>query len=114
KEDLQRALVDALRRGHVDFVELLIELGASPAKLTVDDLERLYVSASIGSSLPYGKKKRREIATRKDFYKAYSLEEPKGPIATFYNAHPLKRAREANCRKFIASPCVQRYLNNLW
>ncbi|CAF3703276.1 unnamed protein product [Rotaria sordida] len=114
KEDLQRALVDALRRGHVDFVELLIELGASPAKLTVDDLERLYVSASIGSSLPCGKKKRRTIATRKDFYKAYLLEEPKGPIATFYNAHPLKRAREANCRKFIASPCVQRYLNNLW
>ncbi|CAF1384238.1 unnamed protein product [Rotaria sp. Silwood1] len=47
KEDLQRALFDALRRGHVDFVELLIELGASPAKLTIDDLEQLYTSSSV-------------------------------------------------------------------
>jgi hypothetical protein len=46
-EDLQRALIDALRRGHVDFVELLIEFGTSLKKLTVHDLEQLYASASV-------------------------------------------------------------------
>lgn len=42
RNDLSRALLDALRRGHVDFVELLIEYGASLEKLTIADIEQLY------------------------------------------------------------------------
>jgi hypothetical protein len=42
RNDLRRALLDALHRGHVDFVELLIEYGASLEKLTITDIEQLY------------------------------------------------------------------------
>ena len=42
RNDLRRALLDALRRGHVDFVELLIEYGASLEKLTIADIDQLY------------------------------------------------------------------------
>lgn len=42
RNDLRRALLDALRRGHVDFVELLVEYGASLEKLTIGDMEQLY------------------------------------------------------------------------
>jgi hypothetical protein len=42
RNDLRQALLDALRRGHVDFVELLIEYGASLEKLTIADIEQLY------------------------------------------------------------------------
>ena len=47
EEDLRRALVDALRRGHVDFVELLIEFGTSLEKLTHADLNNLYTTISV-------------------------------------------------------------------
>ena len=47
-EDLRRALVDALRRGHVDFVELLIEFGTSLENLTIGDLRRLYETQTVG------------------------------------------------------------------
>ncbi|CAF0923823.1 unnamed protein product [Adineta steineri] len=33
---------------------------------------------------------------------------------TFDNVDPLKVAQEANCRIFLASKCVQRYLDNQW
>ncbi|CAF3743491.1 unnamed protein product [Rotaria sp. Silwood1] len=42
EDDLCRALVDALYRGHVDFVELIIEYGTSLEKLTNGDLKQLY------------------------------------------------------------------------
>ncbi|CAF4804000.1 unnamed protein product, partial [Rotaria sp. Silwood2] len=42
ENDLRRALVYALHRGHVDFVELLIEFGTSLEKLTNGDLRQLY------------------------------------------------------------------------
>ena len=47
EEDLRRALVDALRRGHVDFVELLIEFGTSLEKLTHADLNNLYTTITV-------------------------------------------------------------------
>ncbi|CAF4335900.1 unnamed protein product, partial [Adineta steineri] len=40
--DLCEALIDALRRGYIDFIELLIDYGASLKKLTLNDLEQLY------------------------------------------------------------------------
>ena len=46
--DLRRALLDAFRRGHVDFVELLLEYGASLEKLTVADIEQLYETVDVG------------------------------------------------------------------
>jgi hypothetical protein len=34
--------------------------------------------------------------------------------AAFDNLDPLKVAQEADCRIFLASKCVQRYLDNNW
>jgi hypothetical protein len=45
--DLCHALVDALRRDYVDFVELLMNYGTSLEKLTLNDLEQLYASAEV-------------------------------------------------------------------
>ena len=50
-EDLRQALLDALRRGYVDFIELFIEYGITLEKLTIKDLEYLYTSASVCSFL---------------------------------------------------------------
>lgn len=36
------------------------------------------------------------------------------PAIAFYNIHPLKLAVRANCRAFLASHCVQKYLDNEW
>ena len=46
-EDLRQGLVDALRRGYSDFIELFIEYGVTFDKLTVKDLEYLYSTASV-------------------------------------------------------------------
>jgi hypothetical protein len=46
-EDLRQGLVDALRRGHINFIELFIEYGVTLDKLTVKDLDYLYSSASV-------------------------------------------------------------------
>ena len=46
-EDLRQGLVDALRRGYIDFIELFIEYGVTFDKLTVKDLEYLYSTASV-------------------------------------------------------------------
>jgi hypothetical protein len=47
-EDNRRlGLVDALRRGHMDFIELFIEYGITLDKLTVNDLDYLYSTASV-------------------------------------------------------------------
>ncbi|CAF4339085.1 unnamed protein product, partial [Rotaria sordida] len=47
EDDLHRALVDALHRGHVDFVELLVEFGTSLEKLTNGDLKQLYATTLV-------------------------------------------------------------------
>ena len=45
--DLSHAMVDALRRGYVDFVELLMDYGTSLEKLTLHNLETLYAAADV-------------------------------------------------------------------
>jgi hypothetical protein len=45
--DLRQALFEALRRGYVDFVELLMDYGTSLEKLTLANLEQLYASADV-------------------------------------------------------------------
>jgi len=45
--DLCHALVDALRRNYVEFVELLIDYGTSITKLTLYNLEQLYAAADV-------------------------------------------------------------------
>ena len=42
KDDLRQALLEALRRSHVEFVELLIEFGTPLENLTYGDLKNLY------------------------------------------------------------------------
>ena len=49
-EDLRQGLVDALRRNHMDFIELFIEYGIALEKLTNGDLDYLYNSASVASN----------------------------------------------------------------
>ncbi|CAF4050025.1 unnamed protein product [Rotaria sordida] len=71
EDDLHRALVDALRRGHVDFVELLIEFGTSLEKLTNGDLKQLYATTSTSNRLPLKGKRKNAICRREDFYSDY-------------------------------------------
>ena len=47
-EDLRQGLVDALRRGYIDFIELFIEYGVTLDMLTAGDIEYLYTTASVG------------------------------------------------------------------
>ncbi|CAF4941330.1 unnamed protein product, partial [Rotaria sp. Silwood1] len=69
-EDLRQALLDALRRGYVDFIELFLEYGITLEKLTIRDLEYLYISASIDKVLPL-RKIRYTLPTRDEFYAEY-------------------------------------------
>ncbi|CAF3362365.1 unnamed protein product [Rotaria sp. Silwood1] len=71
EDDLRRALVDALRRGHVDFVELLIEFGTSLEKLTNGDLKHLYTTELISNRLPLKGKRKDGIWTREQFFTDY-------------------------------------------
>ncbi|CAF3929782.1 unnamed protein product [Rotaria sp. Silwood2] len=71
EDDLRRALVDALDRGHVDFVELFIEFGISLEKLTTEDLEQLYKTTSISNRLPLKDNRKPAIWTREEFYLDY-------------------------------------------
>lgn len=41
------ALVDALRRGYVNFVELLLDYGVTLSKLTLAELDQLYASRDV-------------------------------------------------------------------
>jgi hypothetical protein len=45
--DLCQALVDALRRDYVNFVELLMDYGTSLEKLTLNNLEQIYASSDV-------------------------------------------------------------------
>ncbi|CAF4854401.1 unnamed protein product [Rotaria sp. Silwood1] len=71
EDDLRRALVDALRRGHVDFVELLIEFGTLLEKLTNGNLKDLYTTELISNRLPLKGKRKDGIWTREQFFTDY-------------------------------------------
>ncbi|CAF0835257.1 unnamed protein product [Adineta steineri] len=219
EDDLRRAIVDALRRGHVDFVELLIEFGTPLEKLTAGDLEYLYSTQITSDQLPLKYKGKCNTSIKDKFYFDYfrnighmnmnnnitSLNETqplgedaprdlflwavflnrfelatylcsktwnsvvaplfgaqiyrraarltldsdtkqeyednatqfdihatsiidrcfdnddnfavdllKRPTASFFDADPLPLALKSNCRSFLASKCVQRYLDNEW
>ncbi|CAF1207939.1 unnamed protein product [Rotaria sp. Silwood1] len=220
EDDLCRALVDALYRGHVDFVELIIEYGTSLEKLTNGDLKQLYAIRLAGNRLPLESKRRNVLCTRDDFYSDYfhfilknanknnkflllddnvslgkrapqelflwaiflnrfelatylcsktwnssmaplfaaqiyrraarlelesdikqqyedyadqfdshamsiidrcfdndeefAVDILKYPAVAFYDVYPLQLARKANCELFLASKCVQKYLDHQW
>ncbi|CAF3508465.1 unnamed protein product [Rotaria sordida] len=220
EDDLRHALVDALHRGHVDFVELLIEFGTSLEKLTNGDLKQLYATTLTSNRLPVQDKGRNVICTRDDFYLDYlhliiyntnkhnkfsrlddniplgkgapqdlflwavflnrfelatylcsktwnssiaplfgaliyrraanleldvdikqqyeenadqfdthamsiidrcfdnderfAVDLLKRPAVAFNDVYPLQLARKVNCRSFLASKCVQKYLNHQW
>ena len=44
----------------------------------------------------------------------FAVDLLKQPAALFDNIEPLKLAAQANCRVFLASECVQRYLDQKW
>ncbi|CAF0797093.1 unnamed protein product [Didymodactylos carnosus] len=81
EEDLHNVLMDALRRGHVNFVELLCEFGASLERITVKNLDQLYALVTNKSldSLPLkginSKKKLKngqgEKITKESYYLRY-------------------------------------------
>ena len=45
---------------------------------------------------------------------SFTVELLKQPAVTFDNVQPLELAEEAECRTFLASECVQRYLDHKW
>ena len=47
EDDLCQALVDALRRGYIDFIELLMDHGTSLKQLTLNNLEQLYAHSDV-------------------------------------------------------------------
>ena len=47
EEEIRLGLVDAIRRGYIDFIELFLEYGLTFGKLTVGDMEYLYSTASV-------------------------------------------------------------------
>ncbi|CAF1599127.1 unnamed protein product [Adineta ricciae] len=71
EDDLRRALVDALLRGHVDFVELLIEFGTSLEKITFGDLRFLYDSRTAGTRLPLRPNVKHYTNKRDRYYSTY-------------------------------------------
>ncbi|CAF1309475.1 unnamed protein product [Adineta steineri] len=74
--DLCEALIDALRRGYIDFIELLIDYGASLKKLTLNDLEQLYSYSDIDSGLPLEDENEGKLSTRNDYYSCYFPDNP--------------------------------------
>ena len=44
----------------------------------------------------------------------FAVDLLKEKAAAFGYVEPLKVAQEADCRVFLASKCVQRYLDNRW
>lgn len=44
----------------------------------------------------------------------FGVELLKENAVAFGHVEPLKVAQEADCRAFLASKCVQRYLDNQW
>jgi len=44
----------------------------------------------------------------------FAVDLLKRPAAAFGNVHPLQLAKKSDCKSFLASKCVQRYLDNKW
>ena len=44
----------------------------------------------------------------------FAVDLLKQPAVAFDNVEPLKLAEQAKCRAFLASKCVQKYLNQQW
>jgi hypothetical protein len=44
----------------------------------------------------------------------FAVDLLKRRTASFGDADPLKLAVKSDCRSFLASKCVQRYLDNTW
>ncbi len=44
----------------------------------------------------------------------FAVDILKRPAAPFNNVDPLYLAQKSDCRTFLASKCVQRYLDNEW
>ena len=44
----------------------------------------------------------------------FAVDIIKRPSDVFNKVKPLYIARKADCRSFLASKCVQRYLDNQW
>lgn len=45
---------------------------------------------------------------------SFAVDLLKQPAVAFDNVQPLVLAEEAECRSFLASECVQRYLDHKW
>ncbi|CAF5160288.1 unnamed protein product [Rotaria sp. Silwood1] len=44
----------------------------------------------------------------------FAVDILKYPAVAFYDVYPLQLARKANCELFLASKCVQKYLDHQW
>lgn len=44
----------------------------------------------------------------------FAVDLLKRPLAPFQDVKPLRLAQRSNSRSFLASKCVQRYLDNEW
>jgi hypothetical protein len=44
----------------------------------------------------------------------FAVDIIKRPAAAFEDSYPLEIARKSNCKAFLASKCVQGYLDNEW
>ncbi|CAF4570547.1 unnamed protein product, partial [Didymodactylos carnosus] len=44
----------------------------------------------------------------------FSVDIVKRRAVALFNCDPLRLAQDANCRSFLASRCVQKYLDNKW
>ena len=44
----------------------------------------------------------------------FAVDLLKRPAHAFYNVKPWELAAKSNCRSFLASKCVQKYLDNEW
>ena len=44
----------------------------------------------------------------------FAVDLLKRPASPYSDVNPLYLAQKANCRSFLASKCVQRYLDNEW
>ncbi|CAM4753000.1 unnamed protein product [Rotaria magnacalcarata] len=73
ESDLCEALLDAVRRDRVGFVELLIDYGTPVGNLTGHKIEQLYAMADHG--LPIESKFEEALPTRSDYYATYFTSE---------------------------------------
>ncbi len=49
-----------------------------------------------------------------DHDESFAVDLLKQPAVAFDNIKPLKLAEQANCRAFLASECVHKYLDQQW